>query len=183
MRKYKEGLSEEKGSELNSSIELFESTSILIKIFRDPKPISDVRLKENETALHWFCSWESEVKESSVKNPEKFLISHQTRQDISSLVTGFNEFCQHKFTRSDSSIIPSRVNIDVIENLFCQERSLHNGANTNLTFLGYCRTINSIILGQSTTCISRKSNAGNCSAEPYKFSLPDSVIPKKKSKQ
>jgi hypothetical protein len=96
MRKYKEGLSEEKGSELNSSIELFESTSILIKIFRDPKPISDssdVRLKENETALHWFCSWESEVKESSVKNPEKFLISHQTRQDISSLVTGFNEFC------------------------------------------------------------------------------------------
>jgi hypothetical protein len=39
------------------------------------------------------------------------------------------------------------------------------------------KTINSIILGQST--ISRKSNAGNCSAEPYKFSLPDSVIPKK----
>ena len=35
MRKYKEGLSEEKGSELNSSIELLESTSILIKIFRD----------------------------------------------------------------------------------------------------------------------------------------------------
>lgn len=33
MRKYKEGLSEEKGSELNSSIELLESTSILIKIF------------------------------------------------------------------------------------------------------------------------------------------------------
>jgi hypothetical protein len=44
-------------------------------------------------------------------------------------------------------IIPSRVNSDVIENLFCQERSLHNGANTNPTFLGYCRTINSIILG------------------------------------
>jgi hypothetical protein len=96
-------------------------------------------------------------------------------------VTGFNEFCQHKFTRSDSSIIPGRVNSDVIENLFCQERSLHNGANTNPTFLGYCRTINSNILGQST--ISRKSNAGNCSAEPYNFSLPDSVIPKKKSKQ
>ena len=155
MRKYKEGLSEEKGSELNSSIELFESTSILIKIFRDPKPISDssdVRLKENETALHWFCSWESEVKESSVKNPEKFLISHQTRQDISSLVTGFNEFCQHKFTRSDSSIIPSRVNSDVIENLFCQERSLHNGpgANTHPTFLGYCRTINSGVENSSS---------------------------------
>ena len=82
MSKYKEGLSEERGSELNSSIELLESTSILIKNFRDPRPISDssdVRLKENETVLHWFCSWESEVKESSVKNPEKFLISHQTR--------------------------------------------------------------------------------------------------------
>jgi hypothetical protein len=67
MIKYKEGLSEEKGSELNSSIELLESTSILVKNFRDPRPISDssdVRLTENETALHWFCSWESEVKES-----------------------------------------------------------------------------------------------------------------------
>jgi hypothetical protein len=40
MIKYKEGLSEEKGSELNSSIELLESTSILIKNFRDPRPIS-----------------------------------------------------------------------------------------------------------------------------------------------
>jgi hypothetical protein len=51
-----EGLSEEKGSELNSSVELLESTSILVKIFRDPRPISDssdVRLTENETALHW----------------------------------------------------------------------------------------------------------------------------------
>jgi hypothetical protein len=57
MIKYKEGLSEEKGSELNSSIELLESTSILIKNFRDPRPISDssdVRLTENETALHVF---------------------------------------------------------------------------------------------------------------------------------
>jgi hypothetical protein len=54
---------------LFTSIELLESTSILIKNFRDPRPISDssdVRLTENETTLHWFCSWESEVKESSV---------------------------------------------------------------------------------------------------------------------
>jgi hypothetical protein len=36
-----------------------------------------------------------------------------------------------------------------------------------------------ILIGYCQSTISRKSNAGNCSAEPYNFSLPDSVIPKK----
>ncbi|VDI58847.1 Hypothetical predicted protein [Mytilus galloprovincialis] len=38
------------------------------------------------------------------------------------------------------------------------DRTLHNGANTNPTYLGYCHSVNSVILGQ--TSISRKSNAG-----------------------
>ena len=183
MKQYKGSLTEKKAAELNSSIELSESTSTLIKNFRDPRPItdtSDIRLSENDRALEWFSAWENEIKESGVKTPEKYLLSHQTRQDICSLITGFREFCQNKLPKSDSSIIPSRVNSDVIENLFCQERALHNGANTNPTFLGYCRTINSIVLGQST--VARKSNAGGSGAQPYNFSFPCSLIPSKKLK-
>lgn len=30
-------------------------------------------------------------------------------------------------------MIPSRVNSDVVENMICQQRTLHNGANTNPT--------------------------------------------------
>ena len=42
--------------------------------------------------------------------------------------------------------------------MLCQQRTLHNGANTNPTYLGYCNTVNSVILGQAS--ISRKSNVG-----------------------
>ena len=59
---------------------------------------------------------------------------------------------------SHASIIASRVNSDVVENMFCQQRTFHNEANTNLTYLGYFNTVNSVILGQHT--VSKKSNTG-----------------------
>lgn len=71
---------------------------------------------------------------------------------------GFEELCLYKLKTSNASIIPSRVNSDIVENMFCQQRTLHNGPNTNPTYLGYCNTVNSVILGQ--TSISRKSNVG-----------------------
>ena len=86
------------------------------------------------------------------------MISHQTREDINSSIMGFEEFCVDKLKVSNASIIPSRLNSDVIENMFCQQRTLHNGANTNPTYLGYCHSVNSVISGQ--TSISRKSNVG-----------------------
>ncbi|CAC5412160.1 unnamed protein product [Mytilus coruscus] len=95
---------------------------------------------------------------SEITNKEKHLISHQTREDIISSIMGFEEMCIYKLKCSKASFIPSRVNSDVTENIFCQQRTLHNGANTNPTYLGYCHSVNSVILGQ--TSISRKSNAG-----------------------
>lgn len=47
----------------------------------------------------------------------------------------------HKLKKQSASIIPCRLNIDVIENIFCQQRTLHNGANTNPTYLGYCYSL------------------------------------------
>ena len=150
------------GTKVDATIELLQQTSVLIQNFKDSRPITDVsdeRIKQNNDVLQWFIEWEKMIKDNSeIKNKEKHLISHQTREDIISSITGFEEMCIYKLKCSNASIIPSRVNSDVIENIFCQQRTLHNGANTNPTYLGYCHSVHSVILGQ--TSISRKSNAG-----------------------
>lgn len=51
----------------------------------------------------------------------------------------------------------------MIENMFCQQRTLHNGVNTNPTYLGHCYLVNSVILGQAS--ISRKSKIGGGEGE------------------
>ncbi|XP_062587022.1 uncharacterized protein LOC134248629 [Saccostrea cucullata] len=161
MELYQESLGLE-GSQLDVTVKLLKCTSVLIKNFRDTRPVTDVsddRLKENHDAMDWFVQWENSIKNNkTIKNKEKHLISHQTRQDIISSVLGFEELCLYKLKKSNASIIPSRTNSDVIENVFCQQRTLHNGANTNPTYLGYCNTLNSVILGQAS--VSRKSNTG-----------------------
>lgn len=150
------------GHKLDGTIEMLTHTSALIRNFRDPIPITDVsddRLKENNDALQWFIKWEQAVKEDKmIRNKEKHLISYQTREDIISSIMGFEELCMYKLKSCNASIIPSRINSDVIENMFCQQRTLHSGANTNPTYLGYCYSVNSVILGQAS--ISRKSNVG-----------------------
>lgn len=99
-----------------------------------------------------------------IKEKEKSLISHQTREDVISLLVGFDELCHEKLKISTASIKPSRINSDIIENVFSQQRGLHNEANTNPTYLAYSRTMNSVVLGQSS--VSRKSNTG-CSGADF----------------
>ncbi|XP_053409240.1 uncharacterized protein LOC128559964 [Mercenaria mercenaria] len=163
MQLYQKSLGEE-GTELDSSIELLKHTSVLVKNFRDKRPISnyeDVRLDQNRTVLKWF-QWENTVKDTDKKVKEKSLISFQTREDIVSLILGFDSMCKIKFSQSAGSVVPSRVNSDVIENIFSQQRGLNNGSNTNPDYLTYSRTMNTIILGENT--VSRKSNTGGTSA-------------------
>ena len=156
---------------LKSTISLLEQTSILIANCRDRRPIrevGDIRLMENDKVLNWFCEWESEVlNNDQVKDNSFFLISHQTRADTCSLIIGVRELCDHRLKHSSGSIVPSRNNSDIIENVFCQQRALYNGNNTNPTYLNYCRTMNTVILGQTT--ISRRSNASphETTTEPF----------------
>lgn len=148
------------GNELNSSIKLLRQTSVLVKVFRDKRPITsyeDNRLVQIRNVLKWFQKWEKVIKDSNRKDKEKCLISMQTREDIVSLILDFDSMCSEKFKKSNSSIIPSRINSDVIENIFSQQRGTYNGPNPNPDYLTYSRTINTIILGE--TSISRKSNA------------------------
>lgn len=176
-----------KAHELNGTIRLLRNTSVIIKNFRDHRPIkdsSDERLRENEQVLTWFQAWENEIRsDDEIKDKEKSLISFQCREDIFSLLKGFGEFCHEKFRVSGGSVIPNRVNSDVIENVFSQQRGMHNGCNTNPTYQHYCNTMNSIILGESS--VSKKSNTGGESGaaplikkgEP-KNSSPVKKIPK-----
>ncbi|XP_070573166.1 uncharacterized protein [Ptychodera flava] len=172
MKDYKESVA---STEVDSTIELLENTSRLIKNFRDSRPImnlEDERLKVNREVLDWFVNWEKEIREEvsmSKKEKQAALLSFQTHDDIASLLMGFQQLCCHKFQQKVKSIVPSRVNSDIVENIFCQQRAKFNGANTNPTYLQYCNTMNSVILGQSTN--SRMSNVGkNCSA-PFALSL------------
>ena len=168
----------EGGCQLNSTVKLLENTSVLIRNFRDNRAIkdpSDDRLQQNHAVMDFFVDWEKSIaSNTNNKNKESFMISHQTRQDIISSILGFEELCKLRFKKTNASVIPSRLNSDVVENVFCQQRTLHNGANTNPTYLNYCYAMNSVILGQAT--VSRKSNTGGETAEPQTNQHPGKVI-------
>lgn len=51
------------------------------------------------------------------------------------------------------------MNSDIVENLFCQQRGIRNGLNTNPTLSQYSPANTAIILGQAT--VSNKANSGN----------------------
>lgn len=81
---------------------------------------------------------------------------------------GFRELCTDKLLYSSAtSFVPGRINCDIIENVFSQQRGLYNGNYTNPSFLSYCRTMNSIITGQPS--VSRNSNTSGSSTEADPF--------------
>lgn len=87
-------------------------------------------------------------------------------EDIRSLLMGFDEMCGIHFLSTSSSIIPNRMNSDVVKHVFSQQRWLHNGAYTNLSYLPYSQPINAVILG--STPISKKANAEYTEAHIYR---------------
>ena len=95
----------------------------------------------------------------------------ETREDIDFTYYGFMSLVKKTLFELKIEIVPSRINSDIIENIFCQQRALYHGAtcNTNPNYNEYRTGINSIILGKTT---SRKSNAGKHSAKPFALSLP-----------
>lgn len=80
--------------------------------------------------------------------------------------------------------MPSRINSDIVENHFCQQRGMYNGCTSHPTYSNYCTTVNSVILGQSLKSRGRKSNAGLSAASCYNISTNISMnqVPAKKMK-
>jgi hypothetical protein len=77
--------------------------------------------------MDFFVDWEKSIaSNTNNKNKESCMISHQTRQHIISSILGFEELCKLRFKKTNASVIPSRLNSDVVENVFCQQRTLQN---------------------------------------------------------
>ena len=158
---------------LDDTVALLRSTSVIISTFRDHRPVADIedkRLDDIMSALAWFNEWESSVKKQkmSLSEQEKCLMSSQTREDLNSCIIGFNNLCKTTLESHRNSIVPARINSDVIENIFCQQRGIINGNNTNPTFYQYVKNINAVIIGQNA--ISKNSNAVCRGCEPLCFS-------------
>ena len=158
---------------LDDTVALLRSTSVIISTFRDHRPVADIedkRLDDIMSALAWFNEWESSVKKQkmSPSEQEKSLMSSQTREDLNSCIIGFNNLCKTTLESHWNSMVPARINSNVIENIFCQQRGIINGNNTNPTFYQYVKNINAVIIGQNA--ISKNSNDVCRGCEPLWFS-------------
>ena len=179
--------SKDNGNYLDGTIELLRHTSSLVKIFRDLRPIkciTDPRLNELSEVLEWFVKWEKHIKScSELREKEKraCLMSSESSFDLQSCIIGFIQLVDlHLQETSKVPIIPGELNSDIIENNFCQQRALYNGANANPDYYQYAKTQNAIVLGQSL--LSNKSNTGGREpAHPFNFTTPKplNVRPKK----
>ena len=165
---YKKNCSQTQGHEatyLDKTIEFIDMTSKIVNIFDDRRPVSsldDHRLATNHEVLDYLNRWEKDAEahtELSKAERAKRLLSDKLRFDLSSMIIGFREVCRIAFEHfPGSTMSPFRTNSDLVENIFCQERG-HNGQNSNPTYAQYGPTMNSIVLGQTTTTTS--SNTGS----------------------
>ena len=159
------------GEHLNGSIAILEVTSKIVDIFTDLRPVkdtSDIRLHDLQEVSTWFQQWEQAVADSSITKKEKVrsLPSRETLDDIQSMAMAFLSLCEEHFHHSTETIIAGRINSDICENMFCQQRAMCHGANDNPNHCQYAHGLNTIILSQAP--ISRKSNAFG-SVDPVSF--------------
>ena len=179
----------DKGNVLSGLIELLQQTSHLVTIFRDMRPVtslSDSRLNTLRSVNSWFTAWEKHVEEDvslSKKQKAQCLMSAQCHEDIHSSIAGFLSLCEHVIKISKKVFVtPNLVNSDIIENIFNQQRSTYNGANTNPNAFQYKKTINSIIIGQNV--LSKKANAAkSCTTQPFPIMMRSTTQKRKHSSQ
>ncbi|PIK38809.1 hypothetical protein BSL78_24364 [Apostichopus japonicus] len=132
------------GNGLDSTIELLETTSKMIEIFRHNRPIKNVhddRIATVGKACNFCQDWRNCVLTNvhvPDKEKRKCILSPACCDDIESLLLSFPEICRiHLEEYPNGYIIPSRYNSDIIENHFCQQRGLHNGNATHPTYSSY----------------------------------------------
>ena len=123
------------------AVHLLRRTSKLVDIFNDfrlIKGLDDIRLSELQEILEWLDSWGKQENKRSK-------LSYQTQEDLTSMICGFTYVVQEHITSKRSTVIvPGRINSDIVENMFCQQRTLVNGAKTNPTAQDYGVGVNTI---------------------------------------
>lgn len=149
----------ENGQLVAGAVEVLKQTSVLVELFNDLRPfkgLDDVRLSEMKEVLSWLDSWGREEKKQSK-------LSYQTQEDVTSMLTGLTYLVEQNLkAKQGAAIVPGRVNSDLVENIFCQQRTLINGAKTNPTAQDYGIGVNAILCMQVP--VSRKRNA--CTSQP-----------------
>ena len=145
----------------------------MIEIFRD---INDKRLEKLSEIDRWLINWSETVE--SVDAPEceksKMFLTKETFQDVISMLRGFRQICIKRIQTDQKSVIPAGINSDIVENFFCQQRTIGHRSTANPNVLQYKYGINSTILSQSA--VSKKSNAytskGPIHPAPFKNERP-----------
>ena len=61
-------------------------------------------------------------RKNKLKKPTQFFITNETYKDLEICINGFIALCT--ISLPDTPIIPALVNSDVVENVFCMQRSL-----------------------------------------------------------
>ncbi|CAG2213956.1 unnamed protein product [Mytilus edulis] len=181
MKCYSETLNEAGKAEMVGVLEFLKYTSVLVALVTDSRPIkdsNDMRLKQLSENYNWFKAWENQhVCNQDLHKRYKALLTMETREEIDYMFHGFSSLVAMCINEIKIEVVPNRINSDSIENIFCHERSLYHGANTNPNYNEYRTGINSIILGQTTT--SKKSNVGGYKARPLALGLPPKTMKRK----
>ena len=160
---YQKSLPTEKQGYYDSTIQFLEQSSKLIEVFHSYIPITnlhDDRFDESESVLLWFQNWQAEVSNApgTLSERRKMFMSEKTFFDLKSMVLGFRQLCKETFREHSSVfILPWRINTNLVENIFCQQRGLH-GQNDNPRYIQYQNGINSVLMGCRTS--TTKSNTG-----------------------
>ena len=108
----------------------------------------DQRIETLHELKNFILTWD--------KSPPKEKLSSQCMEDIFSYLLGMISLHNQVSQRGYNVLVPGRLNSDAVENLFCQQRGVRNGLNTNPNYASYSKSTNAIILTQ--TAISKKSN-------------------------
>ena len=181
MIKYQASLKD--GKHLEATVELLDNTRQIIKVFRDPRPIidmSDSRLDKFSKFDQWLMNWSDSLKklECTQNERSKLFLTTETFSDTISMLRGFKEICKIRIEKQKKNVVPAGINSDIVENFFCQQRTVCHGSNTNPNVLQYKYGINATILGQSS--VSEKSNAPKSKKQIPPAPFTDKPLKKKK---
>ena len=179
MVKYRDSLNH--GKHLDGTIDMLDQTRKIMEVFRDSRPLCDIndkRLQILQDVETWLINWSDSVSEDEKK---KSFLTKETFLDTISMLKGFKQICKIRIQECKRSIVPAGINSDIVENFFCQQRTICHGSTTNPNVQQYKYGINSTILCQ--TAVSKKSNACPSKGDVHPASFSVEPAKKKKKKQ
>ena len=111
------------GTHLEAALDLLDHTKEIVKVFRDPRPIVDMkdsRLDKLSNFDKWLMEWSGgvELLECSKTEKSKMLLSDETFCDIISMLREFREICKIRIEKHEKCVVPAGINSDIVEN-FC----------------------------------------------------------------